>query len=350
MQATEELKTYSDGGIEDPQFEPTLRKPIKRDGKLFISPFGVILGKNLSGASRADQVIHDKAFMAATQKFGVVQPVNVRRVALAEGKQAYLVVAGNRRTSALRHLIATGVIPQDDVRASMPIYEANEIVLDNVTPEDAANLLENAMRKRISIVDRAKAIDGLMKDGATVEEVGYLVTAANGKPLSRSSITQYRLIMRCHPAIHKALDDGQVTLGEASLLGAKPHEEQVELLQKMMEARIGAKNKNKAGFDVIRTSNLEKRKDKDGQLIYDPPRSGADIRRAFRPLKKVEEWDCVPKSSKLSNEGYKVVAEIFEDINTWLEGGLTPKNCDPEKLTLTLKTRILAAMARLAPR
>jgi hypothetical protein len=57
-----------------------LAKPITRGGKMYVSPFGVIMGENLSGQDRAASVLNDKAFMATIEKFGVIQPDIVRKI------------------------------------------------------------------------------------------------------------------------------------------------------------------------------------------------------------------------------------------------------------------------------
>ena len=46
---------------------------------MFINPFGVILGENISGQKRGEDALKDVGFMASIEAFGVTQPVQVQR-------------------------------------------------------------------------------------------------------------------------------------------------------------------------------------------------------------------------------------------------------------------------------
>lgn len=333
----------------DPLWSKADRKPTMRAGKMYINPFGVIMGKNLSGQTRGENVVTDKAFMRTTERFGIINPVIVRQID-TDGVTAYLVVAGNRRTFALRHLVGTGVIDATDSRALLPVYEMNNIELAGVSPEDAANLLENGMRQGMDHIAKARAIDALIVGGASKEELALLVTGPNRKPLSGEAIRQYRKLLKLHPSVQEAVVSNILKVMTASQIADDTHEEQLKYLQRVIDAQVGSKNKHQAAQDAIKKAKKEKRTDEEGEPIFDAPRTAIDIRRAVKKMSKGENWDCIPKTSKLSNDGYKAVAEIFADFSAWLEGGLTPKRYQPEEIALALQTRILATLHRIAPR
>jgi hypothetical protein len=110
-----------------------------------------------------------------------------------------------------------------------------------------------------------------------------------------------------------------------------------------------SKNKRHATQAAISGLKREKRTTEDGEQIWDAPRAAPDIRRATKRFGKVEHWDCLPKTAKLSNLGYQVLAEVFQDFHTWCEGGLTPRKYEPDQVWANLQTRILASFAKLAP-
>jgi ParB-like chromosome segregation protein Spo0J len=328
-------------------WNPDVRKPESRNGKLFMNPFGVVLGNNLSGQTRGEEVLHDKAFMNTTRRFGVIQPVIVRRID-HEGVKAFIVVAGNRRTFAMRHLVASSELEGD--KALLPVYEMNTVDLEHVSPEDAANLLENGMRKGLDHISKANAIDRLISGGASPEEVALLVTGPNGKPLGREAIRQYRALLKLHPSVQEAVKKNVMMVSKAATIVDFTEAEQLQALALILEAQGMSHNKHAAADEVIKKMKAEKRYDEDGEQIFDSPRNAVEIRRMALALSKIENWDCLPKTSKLSNEGYAIVASIFSDIEAWLQGGLTPKKYDPANIALTLQTRILATMAPLTPK
>ena len=339
----------------DPLFNRDVRKPELRDGKLFINPFGVLLGKNLSGQERGHEVLNDKPFMQSAARFGILQPVIVRKIAAAEwiheGTRPYTVVAGNRRTYALRHLVGSGTFEEGDPRGQIPIYQMNEMELEHVSPEDAANLIENGMRKGLDHISKAQAIDRLVKGGATPDELALLVTGPNRKPLGKEAIRQYRQLLKLIPSVQDAVRNGIMKVSRASTLATMSESEQLEALEVILAAQgMSKNNKNAATSDALRKLKKSKRTDDDGEAIHDDPRSAIEIRRVVAGLKKTEAWDCVPKTQKLSKEGYEAVTSIFASLDTWLQGGLTPRKYDPAQIALGLKTQILAALYLLSPK
>lgn len=328
----------------DTEYQEDLRKPTHKNGKLYINPFGVILGQNLSGLNRGPEVLTDAAFMNATRAFGIVQPVIV-----AKRDGVYHVLAGNRRTFALRHVIAKGEIAPDDPRALLPIYEANEIAIgDGVSQDSAINLIENAMRKRIGHIAKARAIDDLMSKGATWTQVALLVVGPTGRPLKPESIRQYRQLLKLHPSVQKAVDDGLMKVSRAQSLIRSSPDEQIRALADIEEAsKAGGKSKQAAVSAVIHKLKKSKRQDRDEQPIFDMPRNAPDVRRAFKAFTVPETWNMLSKTRKPKPEHTALLIEMFLDIGTWLEGGLTPRKYQPEDLTLALKTRLVAAVASL---
>jgi hypothetical protein len=233
---TEPINDLGGEALIDLQFELDHSKPVLKNGKLYINPFGVLMGKNLSGEDRAVEAIKDKAFMATIRRFGVIQPVIVKRVDY-EGKKVYGVVAGNRRTFGLRHSISQGEIPLDDERALLPLYEMNDISLDNVSSEDAANLLENAMRKGMDHISKAHAIQRLITGGASHEELSLLVTGQNRKPLSKEAVRQYLCLLKLHPTVQAAVREGVMVPSMASRIADLSYEEQLSTLAKIRDRR-----------------------------------------------------------------------------------------------------------------
>lgn len=329
----------------DPLFSWEAAKATNKSGKMFISPFGVLLGKNLSGDKRGEQVLTDKPFMNSVGRLGIHVPAIVRRVEY-EGKHVYLIVAGNRRAFALRHLIGSGVLAAEEPRALLPIYEMNELELENVSPENAANLIENGMKRNLDHISKARLLEELITGGAGVDELSLLVMGKNGKPLNKETIRQYRQLLKLHPKVQDAVRDNVMQVAKAANWTEIPHEEQLQMLDEILEAQGMSKNKAKAAQEVINKHKAKHRKDKDGESIFDPPRAPAVIRSTVRKLASVSAWSALPKAQKLTPEGYTAVAELFGDLEQWLDGALTPRKYQPEDVALTLQTRILAIMAR----
>ncbi len=245
-------------------------------------------------------------------------------------------------------MIGTGVIPLDDPRAMMPIYEANTIVgLKSIEQDDAANLIENTMRERISHTAKARAIDDKMKGGATLEELALVIVGENNKPLGREAVRQYRAILTLHQSVQDAIDEGVLTVTKATGFCSMEQPEQIKALQLIKDAQAGGKKKMQATRDVLQKLKADKRKDPDGEPMYDAQRPGAEVRALFERLTSISVWQVVPKASKLTPKGYELLAKIMRDIHTWMLGGLTTKNGKPEDVALALKTRILSNVAEL---
>ncbi len=329
--------------MEDVQFSADATEVVTRGLNRFISPFGVRMGKNISGQHRAEKALRKKAFVNSIANLGVTRPIEVQK----DDDGYYNVVAGNRRTAVLRHLIGTGVIDKDSPLALLPIYEPSSIKMKTVTSGDAANLIENSMRERISHVAKAIAIDEYMSKGATLAELGLVIVGENNKPLKMEAVRQYRQLLKLHPSVQEAVDDQVLTVMQASSLATMEHAEQIKALQVIKEAQEGSKSKDKSTREALQKMKAKKRLDPDNEPMYDPIRHGTDVRSLFDKLTSVSVWQMVPKAAKLSPKGYKALTAICRDIHTWMLGGLTTKNGKREDVALALKTRILAAVAEL---
>lgn len=335
----------------DGDFDHQLGKAITRDGKLYISPFGVILGDNISGQERGLQVLKDKPFLSSIQRVGVFNPVIVRRVRLTkaggEAASVFKVIAGNRRTFALRHLIAGGFIESGSLKAQLPIYEANDLDLENVSEAEAANLIENGMRKGMDYISKAKAIERLMSQGASHEELAVLMTGPKGQMLGKEAIRQYRMLLKLHPAVQKAVVDSVIKISRAASMVKLSEEEQLKILEEIQEMQKGGGDRDDAARTVIRAKMKRKTKCKDGEDIWDLPRASTSTRKTLATLNEPEVWRAV--ATKYAAPTYEAAAAVMKSVNLWLEGGLTPKKCDEKDLnvmTLALKTRILSTLAQ----
>ena len=231
----------------------------------------------------------------------------------------------------------------------MPIYEANTINLTGVTSERATNVIENSQRKRVDPIEKARAMKKMLDDGASFESICLLFTGPDNKPLKRRMVQNYLRLLDLHPSVQDAVRDGLIKVTQAQCLLGLSDAEQIKTLQGIREALgLGVSNKENAVEQVIAKTKRDKRLDRDGQPMYDLPRAAPEMRRQFKLLTQVENWDCLPKTTKLTNEGYAAVVELFRDILTWSEGGLTPKSYKPEDMTLALKSRVLALFGGLS--
>ena len=335
----------------------------------FLRPFGVVMGGNISGESRGVEALADKAMRASILQLGVQTTVQVRPIIVLDENdkphRVYALISGNRRTSILRDLLAKGEVDEEVVDADgevklnrlalIPIEEAEELNIHGISSDEAHNLRENSMRRIIDPIDKANAIWKLRNPPpgaprATAAEIALVLTGPEGKPLSEGTIRAYLRLLKLHPSLQKAVRQGVMRFSLAATLADDPPEEQIATLQAIVEAQQRASNKTTAAEEVVKKRKQAKRKDEDGEVIHREPMASKDIRNTLKELTAVDQWDCLPKTSKLSKEGYEVVVAIMADLLKFCEGGLTPKNVKPEELTLPLKTRILSYLAQVAPR
>lgn len=365
MIATEEMKSNDARGpeavAEDHEFLMSDARPIRLESggvkRLFIRPFGVIMGRNISGQQRAQEAMKDPAMTASIKGLGVQRNIEVRRVEI-DGRKVYQLITGNRRTALLRYLIAKGeVMPLNEDgthnrKALLPIELAEELEIEGIDSDDARNLLENSMRKAMSPIAKAHALYNLKhpKEGepkASEDAIKLVMTGPNGKPLGKSMIYQYLNLRKLHPSVQDAVDSGLIPVNEGAAMASDSHEEQLQTLQAILDAKRNGGSKPE---EIIKKSKLAKRVDEYGEKIHRDPMASHEIRATLKEFTLTESWDCLPGTSKLNNEGYGIVTSIFKDLALFCEGGLTTRNVKDENLTLTLKTRILSYLAPVAPK
>ncbi len=337
--------------------------------RLFLRPFGVVMGGNISGEDRGVQALGDKAMRASILALGVQTTVQVKPIIILDDHdkphRVYALISGNRRTSILRDLLAKGEVTEEivdadgvvglDRKALIPIEEAEELHIAGIDSDAAHNLRENSMRRIIDPIDKAHAIDKLRNpppgaQRATAAEIALVLTGPEGRPLKDDTIRAYLRLLKLHPSLQKAVRQGVMRFSLAATLADWTPEDQIATLQDIMEAQKRASNKTTAAEAVVKKRKAAKRKDEDGEVIHREPMASKDIRNVLKELTATDQWDCLPKTSKLSKEGYEVVVAIMADLLKFCEGGLTPKNVKPEELTLPLKTRILSYLVQVAPR
>jgi hypothetical protein len=370
------LRLESGEPIKDPAFlisdSKVIHLPSLSPGgakRPFLQPFGVVMGGNISGESRGVEALNDKAMRASIKELGVQTTVQVKPIIVLDEHdkphRVYALISGNRRTSILRDMLAKGEIEEELVddsggacanrKALIPIEEAEELHIAGISSDEAHNLRENSMRKIIDPIDKAHAIFKLRNPPpgaprATAAEMALVLTGPEGKPLGDSTIRAYLRLLKLHPSLQTAVRKGVMRFSLAATLADDPPEEQIATLQAIMDAQTRSSNKTTAAEEVVKKRKQAKRKDADGEVIHREPMSGKDIRETLKDLTAIDQWDCLPKTSKLNHAGYEIIVAIMKDLHTFCDGGLTPKNVKPEELTLPLKTRILDYLSSVAHR
>lgn len=157
-----------------------------------------------------DQALHDLA--SSIRESGVLQPLLVAR----EGDR-YRLIAGERRLRAAR---MAGL-------ASVPV------VVRQATPKDAfvLALVENVQREDLGPVEQARAFERLAHDhGMTQEDIARRV----GK--DRSTVTNALRLLKCAPAVLRALESGEASEGLARALLPLDAAGQEDLLKQALAA------------------------------------------------------------------------------------------------------------------
>lgn len=150
---------------------------------------------------------------------GILQPLVVRPIGELDGVMQYALIAGERR---YRAATACGLV-------EIPI------VVRHVGKSDAFVLatIENTQRADMSATEEgAAAARELNANKGDMEETRRRLG------WSRTKLEQRLALMRCAPAVRKALNERQILLGHAELLAAVPLEKQISSLAKIIEHKL----------------------------------------------------------------------------------------------------------------
>lgn len=197
-----------------------------------------------------------KELAESIKEKGLIQPVVVRRTPNGELR----LVAGFRRHKACTY-------------AKLPTIDA--IIRDDLTELDAAtiNLTENIERKNLTLVEEAKAVNKLLMQGYSPQDVG--------QKLSKSATwIQTRIsILELPPAIQEDVASGLLNLKQVQYILNLPEDMQYAAVRKIKEKKIHADNSN----DIIK-----------GLLKNDPTRrvsrTSKGIVRGQLEIQRVREY------------------------------------------------------------
>jgi hypothetical protein len=322
----------------DPDYDPALIPSLKPDRIERVSPYAVVLGANESGQDRAKDVRHDAAFLSSIATFGVQEVVGVQPEGV-NGDKHYRVVKGNRRTAAVRHLIATGALDPEDPKARLPI----RIVVGDA--EDL-NLLENFMSLYPNPMDKAEALHRLTDKGMSVADIGKRIRGSGGKPLGKTAIDEYLALLQLHPRLQSVIrkDLMTFTVAREIVRGKKTHEEQVIIAEGLLASgKPITKDDAKAALKAHKS-----KKGIDGEPMYGSPVSMGSLRRLLDELhadaKGVgtdgKEIKGFPNAESNGAKGDNLACLAFS-LMVWLNGGMVPKKAKSwEEKTRQIKDRL----------
>jgi ParB family chromosome partitioning protein len=154
---------------------------------------------------------------ASIRESGVLQPLLVSR----EGDR-YRLIAGERRLRAAR-MAGLATVP---------------VVVRQATPEDAflMALVENLQREDLNPVEQARAFSRLTGEfDLTQEEVARRV----GK--QRSTVANSVRLLKLHPTVLGALEEGRIAEGTARALLALPGAVQAEVLPSVQDKELSVR-------------------------------------------------------------------------------------------------------------
>ncbi|MHB8509196.1 MAG: ParB/RepB/Spo0J family partition protein [Candidatus Dormibacteria bacterium] len=168
---------------------------------------------------------------------GLLTPINLWQL----DEDSYLIVAGERRWTAFTELAAEA--PDADRNPNPSQFVAIPAVITDLRrvgalpPHDAAfvrSTVENIQREDLNPSDLAAAYAKLKVLCGSDEKVAEMT----GKSLR--NITQYLAVAKAPSVVTAALDQGDVTLGEAEVLArARPSEEQAQGAVQLLKGARG---------------------------------------------------------------------------------------------------------------
>ena len=124
---------------------------------------------------------------------GIIQPITI-----VDNKNGYVIIAGHRRTEAVRQLMEEKQLPED---YKIPCYVNNNIKWSE-TP--ILQVQENVIRAEMDDMDIMEAITDAVDRGQTVKE------AAARMNVPRKRIKQIMALSKLHPTIRQAYRDGKI--------------------------------------------------------------------------------------------------------------------------------------------
>jgi ParB family chromosome partitioning protein len=153
---------------------------------------------------------------------GVVQPILVRRSALAEGR--YQLVVGERRWRAAR----------------LAGLESVPAIIHELADQDALELAltENLLRQDLNPLDVARAYQALYEKYHLSHE-----QVAERLGINRSSVTNTLRLLRLPPSVQEMLSRDEITYGHArALLGLDSEAAQVQLASRIAKQGLSVRH------------------------------------------------------------------------------------------------------------
>lgn len=183
---------------------------------------------------------------ASIRARGVLEPL----IVTPEGR----LLAGRRR------LVAAG-------RAGLTIVPVR---VCEVTDERAAieiSLVENVERADLDPLTRAKSYQGLVEQGATVEDIATLVGQGIGH------VYQHLALLDLHPEVQKALHANRLRFADARTLAPLELEEQASVLEEIRQSpTLLSSRAVKARVDAQRVMRLVEKADTSEEQNRDDPK------------------------------------------------------------------------------
>lgn len=138
-------------------------------------------------------------------------------------KSRYKIVSGERRYRALSLLVKNGDLPKD---TPVPV-----VIREDLSDKEAHRLatIENIQRENLPPMEEAEAVQALLQDGETIQDVAAQ-TGLSEKTIKR----RLALCNLCEDA-KQALREGKVGLAQAEALTLGSIEQQQELLEDALE-------------------------------------------------------------------------------------------------------------------
>ena len=130
---------------------------------------------------------------------GLINPVNVRD----NGNDTYQLVAGHRRSLAVLYLWCKGIS-----KPPFPVIEA-KFEKGNNTQLQAIALSENVHRKRLSLIEQARAYQMAMNGGETAEQI------AEREHCSVQTVNQRISLLTLPPEDQKKVEEGRLKYADA---------------------------------------------------------------------------------------------------------------------------------------
>ena len=189
--------------------------------------------------------------MVSIKKHGVLQPILVAKD--EEGKDAYVIIAGERRWRACKNL------KMKRVPALIKEFTEQELV--------EVALVENLQRENLNGIEEGKAYEYLMEQyKVTAKEVGE----ALGK--SRSYVTNTLRLLKLHTEVQKMIEENRISPGHGrALLTLKDPIKQLEWAMKIEKEGLSVRQiesfMQEEGKKLSKKSPRRK-KEKDVEILH----------------------------------------------------------------------------------